>query len=59
MGAYSLEDVPISVFLAQEFAVFDRWFCSVPGNTQPNRSYLHAATSEGDLQIFIYQSLLV
>lgn len=47
MGAFNPNDVPISYALAQEFGVFDRWFCSVPGNTMPNRAYLHACTSEG------------
>ena len=25
----------------------DNWFCEVPGPTQPNRLYMHAATSQG------------
>src|SRR5215212_5156772 len=29
--------VPFYDFLADEFAVLDRWFCSVPGSTWPNR----------------------
>jgi phospholipase C len=47
MGAHPKERLPISYFLAEEFAVFDQWFCSVPGNTQPNRMYVHSATSDG------------
>ncbi|HEY2549236.1 MAG TPA: alkaline phosphatase family protein [Streptosporangiaceae bacterium] len=31
----------------------DRWFCSVPGETWPNRNYLHAATSDGETDIEI------
>ena len=30
-------DVPIYDFFAEQFAVLDRWFCSVPGATWPNR----------------------
>ncbi len=30
-------NVPVFDFLASEFAVCDRWFCSVPGSTWPNR----------------------
>jgi phospholipase C len=37
--------------LAREFAVCDNWFCSVPGETWPNRNYLHAATSDGETDI--------
>jgi phospholipase C len=30
-------DVPVFDFLAGNFAICDRWFCSVPGSTWPNR----------------------
>src|SRR5207249_3564501 len=43
--------VPVLSKLALEFAVCDRWFCSVPGETWPNRNYLHAATSDGETDI--------
>ncbi|KAL3613295.1 Phosphatidylglycerol/phosphatidylinositol transfer protein [Castilleja foliolosa] len=33
--------------LVSEFAVFDRWFASVPASTQPNRLYVHFGTSHG------------
>jgi phospholipase C len=33
--------------LARAFAVCDEWFCSVPGQTLPNRDFVHAATSCG------------
>lgn len=33
--------------LVSEFAVFDRWFASVPASTQPNRLYVHSGTSHG------------
>lgn len=31
------DNVPVFDFLAREFAISDRWFCSVPGSTWPNR----------------------
>lgn len=31
------DDVPVSVVLAREYSVCDRWFASVPADTQPNR----------------------
>ena len=37
--------------LAREFAVCTRWFCSVPGETWPNRNFAHAATSGGTVNI--------
>jgi phospholipase C len=43
-----LSHVPVLSTLALEFAVCDRWFCSVPGETWPNRNFLHAATSDGE-----------
>ena len=50
------QQVPVLSTLAREFAVFDHWFCSVPGETWPNRNYLHAATSDGetDIQVRLY-----
>jgi phospholipase C len=33
--------------LAQEFAVCDQWYASVPGPTWPNRFFFHAASSNG------------
>ncbi len=43
--------VPVLSTLALEFAVCTRWFCSVPGETWPNRNYMHAATSDGETDI--------
>ena len=39
MGYYDAADVPVFDHLAEEFAVCDRWFSSVPGATLPNRLY--------------------
>jgi phospholipase C len=43
--------IPVLVTLAEQYAVCDRWFSSVPGPTLPNRSYAHAATSMGRLDM--------
>ncbi|KAG1337718.1 non-specific phospholipase C1 [Cocos nucifera] len=47
MAGFSPDAVPVFAALADEFAVFDRWFASVPASTQPNRFYVHSATSHG------------
>ncbi|KAG5515119.1 hypothetical protein RHGRI_036229 [Rhododendron griersonianum] len=47
MSGFKPELVPVYTELANEFAVFDRWFASVPASTQPNRFYVHSATSHG------------
>ncbi|XP_043724147.1 non-specific phospholipase C1-like [Telopea speciosissima] len=47
MSGFKPEVVPIYTALVNEFAVFDRWFASVPTSTQPNRLYVHSATSHG------------
>jgi phospholipase C len=41
--------------LAREFAVCDRWFCSVPGPTLPNRKFVHAGTSKGQLDLSVLE----
>ncbi|KAK9279191.1 hypothetical protein L1049_012869 [Liquidambar formosana] len=47
MSGFKPELLPVFTELANEFAVFDRWFASVPASTQPNRFYVHSATSHG------------
>lgn len=47
MSGFKPEVLPVYTELANEFAVFDRWFASVPASTQPNRFYVHSATSHG------------
>jgi phospholipase C len=47
MHCYAPEQLPILTTLAQEFAVCDRWFSSMPGPTWPNRFFVHAASSAG------------
>ena len=41
------EKIPVMVTLAKEFALFDRFFCSHPGPTDPNRIFMHTGTSAG------------
>jgi phospholipase C len=41
--------LPVLSTLAQQFAVCDHWFSSVPGSTIPNRLFAHAATSGDSL----------
>ena len=33
--------------MAENFVLFDRWFSSVPGPTNPNRAYITSGTSNG------------
>ncbi|XP_027335140.1 non-specific phospholipase C4-like [Abrus precatorius] len=47
MNGFKPELVPVYKELVKEFAVCDRWFASVPASTQPNRLYVHSATSHG------------
>ena len=45
MRCFTPEQVPVITALAQEFVVCDRWFSSMPGPTEPNRWFVHAATA--------------
>ncbi|MCI25315.1 non-specific phospholipase C1-like, partial [Trifolium medium] len=47
MSGFKPELLPVYTKLANEFTVFDKWFASVPASTQPNRFYVHSATSHG------------
>ncbi|KAK7301765.1 hypothetical protein RJT34_12639 [Clitoria ternatea] len=47
MSAFKPEILPVYTELANQFGLFDKWFASVPASTQPNRFYVHSATSHG------------
>jgi phospholipase C len=47
MGYWQQADQPFYYSLAQAFPIADRYFCSVLGQTYPNRRYLISATSIG------------
>jgi phospholipase C len=47
MGYYDASQLPFTYDLATTFPVGDRWFCSVLGQTDPNRRYIIAGTSAG------------
>ncbi len=50
MGMFTPELLPVMSGLAKGFAVCDHWYCSVPTETIPNRSFIHMATSQGVLK---------
>uniref|UniRef100_A0A0D9ZFX9 Uncharacterized protein n=1 Tax=Oryza glumipatula TaxID=40148 RepID=A0A0D9ZFX9_9ORYZ len=47
MNGFRPEAVPVYRELVRQFAVCDRWFASNPASTQPNRLFVHSATSHG------------
>jgi len=47
MECYSPDQVSVISQLAHNYAVCDRWFCSTPNQTLPNRAFVHAGTSMG------------
>jgi phospholipase C len=47
MNFYTQDQVRVFADLAENFVLFDRWFCSVPGPTNPNRAYVTSGTSAG------------
>lgn len=49
MKCYTPEQTPVLSELARSFAVCDEYHCSVPSQTLPNRSFIHAATSDGNV----------
>ena len=49
MGYWQGEDQPFYYSVYRQFPIADRYFCSVLGQTYPNRRYLLAATSLGQI----------
>jgi phospholipase C len=46
---YTSAEIPILYGLAKQFAVSDRWYCSMPTQTNPNRAFSLCGTSLGRL----------
>lgn len=63
MSYYKPSKLPVLTTLAQEFALFNGWFSSIPGPTLCNRAFTHYGTSFGhvDMNVFylntIYRSV--
>lgn len=49
MEPFSPDQVPVISALAKNYAICDRWYSSVPSDTWPNRSFVHAGTSNGNV----------
>jgi phospholipase C len=49
MKCFTAPCLPVLTTLAQQYAVCDRWFSSVPGPTIPNRMFGHGASSVGSV----------
>ena len=49
MGYFDEPDLPFYYSLAKTFTLANRWFCSTPCQTYPNRRFLIAATASGDI----------
>ena len=47
MGYYTEDDLPFYYSLANTFTLANRWFCSVPAQTYPNRRFFMAGTASG------------
>ena len=62
MGYWTGEDLPFTYSLAETFPIGDRWFCSLLGQTDPNRRYLIAGTSAGmtdDISLSVSLSAII
>lgn len=54
MSYFTAEKLPVLTTLATEFAVFNRWFASIPGPTLCNRAFAHYGTSFGQVSMDIF-----
>ena len=54
MYYFQPEKLPVLTTLAQEFAVFNSWFSSIPGPTICNRAFAHYGTSFGQVGMSIF-----
>jgi phospholipase C len=49
MGYWTEDVLPFAYSLARTFTLANRWFCSAPCQTYPNRRFLMAGTAYGDI----------
>jgi phospholipase C len=49
MGYWTEEVLPFAYSFARTFTIANRWFCSAPCQTYPNRRFLMAGTAYGDI----------
>ncbi len=49
MGYWTEEVLPFAYSFARTFTLANRWFCSAPCQTYPNRRFLMAGTAYGDI----------
>jgi phospholipase C len=54
MYYFDPKKLPVLTTLAQEFAVFNRWFSSIPGPTICNRAFAHYGTSFGQVGMNVF-----
>ena len=54
MRCFAPDKLPAMTTLAREFGVCDAWYSSLPGQTWPNRMFVHAATSDGHIDNKLY-----
>ena len=51
---FTPDKLPVLTTLATEFAVFNRWFSSIPGPTLCNRAFAHYGTSFGQVSMDVF-----
>jgi phospholipase C len=54
MYYFTPDKLPVLTTLATEFAVFNRWFASIPGPTLCNRAFAHYGTSFGHVGMEVF-----
>jgi phospholipase C len=54
MYYFAPDKLPVITNLAKEFAVFNRWFASIPGPTLCNRAFAHYGTSFGHVSMELF-----
>ncbi len=54
MSYFTPDKLPVLTTLARNYAVFNRWFASIPGPTLCNRAFAHYGTSFGQVAMDVF-----
>jgi len=54
LNYFTPDKLPVLTTLAKQYAVFNRWFSSIPGPTLCNRAFAHYGTSFGQVSMDVF-----
>jgi phospholipase C len=55
LNYYTAAHIPVFEDMAKNYVLFDKWFCDVPGPTNPNRAYVSSTLLNSNVNTTLFQ----